>query len=307
MKKFLIFMMMVFTVITFAQKKENGTIFKQHPAIGVVESMQQAYVAGDADKVATYLAEDFKAFNGSSTNKNDQGTNKEDFLSSVQFWKDNVDYLSITRGEGAYPDALEYKESGTWVQTWDNLKGVENRTGVKLDMPIHRLFVVNKDNKIATMITYSNENVFAEVRRSFAPRTNGVLYNNHENINKVRLMFAAFENGDSEKAYGFFTPNATFQDLNSLVGETTTMAENKENRNAFLEKFKIESVDVVGYPDYLEYELGGAKVVQSWWNIRLTRKSDNKNIVLPAMYIHDFNDEGMITNSNSYFSSKLLE
>ena len=300
-------MMMVFTVIAFAQKKQNGTIFNQHPAIDIVESMQQAYVNGDADKVATYLAEDFKATNGSNTNQNDKGTNKEDFLGSVQFWKDNVDYLSMTRSEGAYPDALEYKESGTWVQTWDNLKGVENRTGVKLDMPIHRLFVVNKDNKIAAMITYANDNVFDEVRRSFAPRTNGVLYNNHENINKVRLMFAAFENGDAEKAYGFFTPNATFQDLNSPVGETTTMAENKENRKAFLEKFKIEGVDVVGYPDYLEYELGGAKVVQSWWNIRLTRKSDNKNIVLPALYIHDFNDEGMITNSSSYFSSKLLE
>jgi len=300
-------MMMVFTVIAFAQKKQNGTIFNQHPAIDIVESMQQAYVNGDADKVATYLAEDFKATNGSNTNQNDKGTNKEDFLGSVQFWKDNVDYLSMTRSEGAYPDALEYKESGTWVQTWDNLKGVENRTGVKLDMPIHRLFVVNKDNKIAAMITYANDNVFDEVRRSFAPRTNGVLYNNHENINKVRLMFAAFENGDAEKAYGFFTPNATFQDLNSPVGETTTMAENKENRKTFLEKFKIEGVDVVGYPDYLEYELGGAKVVQSWWNIRLTRKSDNKNIVLPALYIHDFNDEGMITNSSSYFSSKLLE
>lgn len=300
-------MMMIFTVITFAQKKENGTIFNQHPAIGIVESMQQAYVKGDADKVAAYLAEDFKAFNGTSTNKNDKGTNKKDFLASVKFWKDNVDYFSITRGEGAYPDALEYKESGTWVQTWENLKGVENRTGVKLDMPIHRLFVVNKDNKIATMITYDNENIFAEVRRSFAARTNGTVYNNHENINKVRLMFAAFENGNTEKAYNFFTPDATFQNIDSPVGETLTMAQSKENRKTFLDKFKIESIDVVGYPDYLEYELGGAKVVQSWWNIRLTRKSDNKKILLPALYIHDFNDEGKITNSSSYFSSKLLE
>jgi hypothetical protein len=73
------------------------------------------------------------------------------------------------------------------------------------------------------------------------------------------------------------------------------------------EKFEINSIDVVGYPDYLEYDLRDGKTVQSWWDIRLTRKSDKKKIVMPAMFIHDFNDEGKIVRSSAYFSSKWLD
>ena len=63
----------------------------------------------------------------------------------------------------------------------------------------------------------------------------------------------------------------------------------------------------MGYPDYLEYDLRDSKTVQSWWDFRLTRKSDNKKIVMPVMYIHDFNDEGQIIRSSAYLSTKWLD
>ncbi|NOQ92680.1 MAG: nuclear transport factor 2 family protein, partial [Flavobacteriaceae bacterium] len=65
-------------------------------------------------------------------------------------------------------------------------------------------------------------------------------------------------------------------------------------------------IDVQGYPDYLNYGLGNAKVVQSWWKVRMTRKSDKKEIVLPLMLIHDFNDEGKITRDNAYYSQSMM-
>ena len=34
-----------------------------------------------------------------------------------------------------------------------------------------------------------------------------------------------------------------------------------------MEDFEITSIDVVGYPDYLEYDLRDARAVQSWWEI----------------------------------------
>ena len=49
------------------------------------------------------------------------------------------------------------------------------------------------------------------------------------------------------------------------------------------------------------------RVVQSWWKIRLIRKSDKKSIVLPMMFIDTFDDKGKITNEIAYYSQKVLE
>jgi len=309
MKKSVIIFMMMFTIITYAQKKKNGTIYVDHPAITVVESMLEAFVEGDTVKVSGYLADDFRSFSGISTNKDQKGQSKKAFLNQVQFWKDNIDYLSIARSNGAYPDALEYKddEDGLWVQTWERLKGVHKKTGVKLDMPFHRLFTVNENNKIGRMINYFDRSVYTEIGRSFVERENGKIYNHHEYINKVRRMVHAFENDDMETAYSFYTDDARMRNIHMPLGETMTLEESKENDKTFRENFEVNSIDVRGYPDYFNYGLGNAKVVQSWWNVRLTRKSDKKKIVVPLMFIHNFNDEGMITREMSYYSAKMLE
>lgn len=308
MRKIVLVLMMISTLITYAQKKTNGTIYIEHPAINTVEAFNKALVSGDADKVATFLTDDFKAFNG--TDKNDKGDDKTSFLRGVKWWKDNVSYLSITTSKGAYPDALEYTDENqkdiVWVQTWDDLKGMHNKTGVKIDMPMHRLFVVDKNNKIKTITGYSNGSTFDEIGDSFNERKNGTIYNHHEYINKVRIMIHAFENKDLDKAYSIYDAKARFRDINLPVGETTSLEELKANDKKFLEKYDITSIDVSGYPDYLNYELGNGKIVQSWWNYKLIRKSDKKEIVLPVLFIHTFNDDGMIIFEVAYYSDKLL-
>ena len=306
MKKQIIICMMLFTVVMYSQKKKNGTIYNEHPAIVAVEAMQQADINGDAEKVATYLADDFKSYSGTSTNKNQKGMDKERYLTWVTNREKWLSYRSLTRQGEAYPDAIEYKDGEVWVQTWNYLKGVHNDTGVKVEMPIHNLYKLNKDNKIIVEINYNN-NIGRDIRAAFTPRTNGTLYNQHDNINKVRRMMAAFENGDLEKAYSFFDEKATFANLEMAIGESLTLEESKERNKGMRERFEIKSVDVVGYPDYLHYEISDGRVVQSWWNFTLIRKSDKKKIVVPAMYTHDFNEDGMITNSMAYYSSKALD
>ena len=299
--------MMLFTCIMYSQKKKNGTIYKEHPAIVTVEAMMQAFFAGDSDKVASYLADDFKSYQGTSLNKDDKGSDKENFLRGVKWVKENWSYISYTRSPGAYPDALEYEgDDGLWVQTWDHLKTIDNKTGVKIDMPIHRLFTMTDDNKIKRMLTYDNDLPFAERRRSFAPRTNGTIYNNHDNINTVRKMVGSLENGDADKGFSYFTENATFTNLDMADGESNTVAEEKEGFLGMLKDWTIESIDIRGYPDYLEYELRNAKAVQSWWTARMSRKSDGKKVKLPLMMIHDFNDEGMITREAGYYTLQVL-
>lgn len=306
MKKHVIICMMLFTVIMYSQKKKNGTVYKEHPAIVAVEAMQQADVNGDADKVASYLADDFKSISGTSTNKNQKGRDKENYLTWVTNREKWVSYRSLTRHGEAYPDAIEYKDGDVWVQTWNYLKGVHNETGVKVEMPVHNLYKLNKDNKIVLQINY-NTNVGRNIRDAFTERKNGILYNEHKYINKVRRMMAAFENMDLDKAYSYFDEKCTFTSLEMEVGTSINLDEIKESHKGFYENFEISSIDVVGYPDLLHYEIGDDMTVQSWWNFRLIRKSDEKKIVMPAMYTHDFNDDGLIERSIGYFSTKVLD
>lgn len=184
--------MMISSIIMYSQTKKNGTVYNEYPTINAVESMMQAYFSGDTDKVASYLADDFKSYQGTSLNKYDKGRDKEWFLGSAKWVKENLSYVTYKRTSGAYPNAIEYKgDSGLWVQTWDHLKAIDNKTGLKLDMPIYRLYQMSSDNKIKTIITYDNDLPWAERRRSLAPRTNGTIYNNHDNINTVRLVVGA--------------------------------------------------------------------------------------------------------------------
>lgn len=302
--------MMLITFIATAQKK-NGTIYIDHPAITTVEAMTQAFVKGDTQKVASYLADDFKAYNGTSINPNDKGQDKESFSNSAKGWNDALDYFSISRSPGAYPDALEYKDDNQkdvmWVQTWEDMKGVHKKTGVKINQPMHRLFIVNKNNKIQTIITYSNANIGSEIRQSFSDRKNGTIYNHHENINTVRKMIYAIEFNDWDKVYSFYDKDARFIDSSSPTMESISLTEQKAIDKKILEKYDVASIDMVGYPDYLHYEMGNQGLVQSWWNINFVRKSDKKAIVLPIFYIMDFNEEGKITSETAYYNPKLLD
>ena len=310
MKTTILSVMMLITFIATSQKK-NGTIYDEHPAINVVNEFTKAAVAGDKAKMGSYLTDDFRAFNGTSTNPNDKGMDKAAFLNNQMLYHDQLDYYSIETFPGSYPDAIEYKKDNpngaVWVQTWDLMKGVHKTTGVKINAASHRLYTLTKDNKIRNIITYGNEGVIDEIQASFADRTNGTIYNHHENINTVRKMMYAIENNNWDKAYSFYDNDVRFIDSSSPTFESISLTEQKAADKKILEKYDVASIDMVGYPDYLHYEMGDARVVQSWWNINFIRKADKKAIVMPIHYIHDFNKEGKITGETAYYNPKLLD
>ncbi|WP_242118789.1 nuclear transport factor 2 family protein [Aestuariivivens sediminicola] len=306
MRKHALAIMLLTVAVMYPQKKEkNGTVYKEHPAIVAVEAMQQADIKGDVETVASFLADDFMSYSGTTINKNAEGTNKEDFLKWVENRNKWTSYRSLSRQEPAYPDAIEYKDGKTWVQTWDYLKGVHNTTGVKIEMPVHNLYRLNDEGKIELAIYY-NYPIGRDIRDAFSTRTNGTIYNEHPNINTVRRMVAALEFGDVDKAFSYFTDDAEFTNLDMPRGESNSVTEEKEAFSNMLETWDIESIDVRGYPDYLEYEIRNAKVVQSWWDFRVKRKSDGKKLNIPVMLIHDFNDEGQITREAGYYTAQAM-
>ena len=167
--------------ITNAQKKSNGTIYIKHPAIDVVEAMTKAFTAGDANKVASYLTNDFKSFNGLNINDKSKNQDKASFSKSAKLWFDALDDFAIVPSEGSYPDALEYKEDNqkdlVWVLTWGIIKGVYKKTGEKVDIPMHRMFIVTKDNKIKNIITYLSSSIENEIGLGMTDIKNSLLYN----------------------------------------------------------------------------------------------------------------------------------
>ena len=66
-----------------------------------------------------------------------------------------------------------------------------------------------------------------------------------------------------------------------------------------LEGWVMTGLDESGYPDYFEYDWQDSKVVQSWWRFRLTRSSDGKEVVVPVLFIDDFDDD-VINKPNHY-------
>lgn len=310
MKKTISLLVMMTTLIAFSQKK-NGTVYLEHPAIDVVATFTEAFVSGDTTKIASLLTDDFKSYNGVSTNPDAKGTEKAAFLKNAFRWSDELDYFSISDFPGSYPDAIEYKKDNekevVWVQTWELLNGIHNKTGVKFSSPVHRLFVVTKDQKIKTLINYFNESIFDEIRQSFSDRSNGTIYNHHDNINTVRKAVYAFENADLEKAISYYSEDARFFNINDDFNKPDTKENVKALRKKFLDDFQIKSIEMIGYPDYLEYEMGNGRSVLSWWNFHLIRKADKKEIVLPMHMNDDFDEDGKITSEVIYFNRSLLE
>ena len=309
--KITIFAMMM-PFIGFSQKKENGKIYIEHPAINVVDAFTKAMVSGDTTAMGKLLTNDFKARNPVTATGFEEGISKTAFLKNAMANFNQLDYYSIKTMDGAYPDAFEYTKdpsdnNAVTVATWDLLKGVHKTTGVKIDTRLHRSFELTKDNKIRRILNYANPEVRNEINRGMSERTNGTIYSQHENINKLRLMMAAAEHGNWEKYYSFFDKDATFWDINDMEYKSHNLDAEKAGDKATFEKFDIVSIEQTGYPDYMHYEMGDAGTLYSWWNMHFIRKSDKKAITVPMHLDHSVNKEGKITNTIWYYNGVLLK
>ena len=311
MKKLILAVVMLSMFISYAQKKSNGTVYMSHPAIDVVAAYTKTVNSGDLNNLDAFFADDFRSYNSTTGNQYGKGTDKTAFLKRIKSWRESIDYFAITPANGAYPDAIEYKDDAqkdvVWVQSWDEVKGVHKKTGVKINMNLHRLFVINKANKIKTIFVYDNPQVFDEIDESYSERTNGTIYNRHQNINNVKNMLFAFENKDLNKSYSYFANNAIFSDVNSMDNKSISLDEQKAIDKKVLEAYDFVGLDVVGYPDYMHYELGDSGVVYSWWTWHVIRKSDKKEIALPVHYQHNVDKEGKITREMAYYNAALLK
>ncbi len=309
MKKILILFFFCSAILSGQKKTKNGNVYSDHPGIELVNTFNKAFVEADTVTLNAILDDNFKIKNSLSLNKGDKGSTKSDLINNSIYWNANIKHLSITQAKPAYPDAIEYKQGNQlWVQSWDKINGFHKSTGVKMDAPLHRLYrLTSNAKKILWIGEYFERNIFREIWSSEKDRKNGEIYVNHKNINTVRKVMYSFEFGDYEEGYSHFAQNAVISDINYPLGITETLEQAIETDKNFIKAYEIESIDMRGYPDYLDYDWGDSNAVLSWWTFRLKRKKDGKNIILPVHIQDSFNDEGKINRRSLYYSSKLLE
>ena len=294
----------------FAQKKKNGTIYIEHPAIDVVNQMYEAVNTKDSLKLASLIADDFKGYSGDEMNKDAEAATKEEFLQNVSAWQTYNRYFTLKQTDNGYPDAVEYKDetfsSLTWVYAWEKMTGVGGTTGVKFSQPRHVQYGVTDKNQIVFARIYQNQGPFTESWRSQRELKDGQIYSHHPNINTVRKALHALEFNDMDAYYEAFTDTAQFDGLfNDWDNDPLNKEEIKALQKDFLATYTINSFDCA-WIKYYEFD-SQRDYVQSWWRVSLTRKSDKKVTVIPVMFNHRFNDEGKIVRQNELWNQAKLD
>ena len=289
-----------------AQKNPNGVIYDKHPSIDVVEKFMQAFVKGDAATMTSLTTDDFKAFNAMNTNWDYKGQDLATCIRNAQNYANNYTNFSITKTEGSYPDALEYKKDGLWVYTFNMFFAINKKSGFKIQSPYDCAFIFNAEGtKIKRMNFTINTAMMVKNTESEQTLTNGILYKNHPNIVKVRKLVANFSLANMDGMFTDFAPNARFNDLNYAYGVSKNIEERKKDLTPFFENIEIIGIDEIGYPDMLDHD-GPSSVVDSWWSMRLRNKKTNKKFKIALVFSHTFNDQGQIQTESAYYNGSQL-
>lgn len=307
MKKiFYVLFSLIFLLKVEAQKKKNGVIYNEHPYIEAAKEFNSAFINGNKEEITSLVAKDVKLWNSMSTNKKQKAVGLSGLLNRSAYWSNKLKAYSIKPKGKAYPDALEFKGENTWVYTYEILKGIDKENGFKIETPIDRSFLFNKDGKISWILESFNTAHLEKYNNSFKKRTNGTIWIDHPYIGSVRRLMNNFGIGEIDTAYEEHDPNARIYDINMKIGEFQTIEERREWEKGIFKNFDLVSIDESGYPDLLEYN-GDGMTVLSWWIMSF---KDKRNSKVVELYLHrsdTLNEEGKIITTILYYNGQLLK
>ena len=290
MKKSLL-ALLVLPLILWGQKNNNGKVFDKHPAIDIVDQFTAAWISGDTETLKNLTGEGFKMGSSMNNNPNYKGGDIKNLLGQSTWMSNNFVNISLKDRGQAYSDAIEYKRSGLFVQTFQEFIAWDKNNGFKIRTPFNATFVFDKKGeKIVRFWWSDNQAAWQKWNLSRQTIKNGTIYKDHPYIGKVRQIWYNLAQGNLDKVWKDFTPNARINDANSIDQEAKSLKEHQAYVGEVFSQFEFVSIDEVGYPDYIDYE-GNGGVVLAWYNMTLKSKKTNKNIVLKFHSQHDFNEE----------------
>jgi ketosteroid isomerase-like protein len=282
-------------------QKENGIVYSEHEAINKTKAMWNALVKSDKDTYISFFAD--SVWIGS--NGEYHRMVKKDLGEVINWWK-SFENLTIQDDKPAFPDAIDYKNGGLWVQDWLLWKGVHKTTGINLKLHIHYLYRFDKNGKITVLNYYYNNDIFETIEKSQKTIENGVIYKYHPFINNTRKAVNAWAAKDMETWLSFYTPDAVFGSLSLKDGETIDLKTKKaDTQKTFADLKTIELVQS-GEPVCVAYEKEYF-VVYSWWVLSITANDGIKKSSIPVMLTHGYDNKGKIKWEAVYMDSKRLE
>ena len=303
MKRLLVLLIMGFSSLLVLAQKESGIVYSEHDAIGKTRALWAAMIQGDKEKLCSFFADTVMLV------QNDKSSTqlKNEMGGFVDFWK-RFTKAEIKDNPPAYPDAIDYKPGGLWVQDWILCTGRDTMSGINPNMPCHNLYRFNQEGKISLLIQYYQEEQFNEMFRSQQTRENGKIYKNHPLIVTVRKMINALCDEDIEKYLGYFTKKATFWDNTMKYNDKgMTVEQERAMCKDFLTKYSDIRFEQVGYPDCLYYDEGNSWIVMSWWTIKYKNRDTKEEISAPIMLTHNFNADGKATGEGAFYSPIIMQ
>jgi|TARA_B110000285_G_scaffold117729_1_gene133433 hypothetical protein len=294
-------------LIAFAQKNNNGKVYDKHPAIDIVNQFIEAWIGGDTETLKKLTGEGFKMGSSMNNNPNYKGGDINNLIGRSTWMSNNLVNISLKDRGQAYSDAIEYKKSGLFVQTFQEFIAWDKNNAFKLRTPFNATFVFDKKgDKIVRFWWSDNQAAWQKWNLSRETIKNGTIYKDHPYISKVRQIWYNLAMGNLDKVWKDFIPNAIIYDSNLIDKDYNNLKEHQEYVDDVFSKFDFISIDEVGYPDYIDYE-GNGGVVLAWYHMNIKSKKTKKNIVLKFHSQHNFNEEGMITSETLYYNANLLK
>lgn len=302
MKRIVFLLILVFTCMASNAQKKSGTVYSEHANIDLTKAMWAAITQGDKDAFLNSFTDSvYLTVNGEMAFKN---VPKANMMAYFNFWG-KLNNLKVSDDVPATPDAIDYNGDSFWIQDWQRISGTDTASGINVDLPVHCLYLIDKNGKIRTIHNYFDNDIFEEINNSTTTKDNGKVYINHPYIVSVRkVMNAIYIDKDLDRWAEFFSPNTRFGSSTMKWGETIDLETKKEQLKEYTSD-KLIKIRQVGYPDCIYYAKGDSYVVYSWWIIS---EIDGENIKeIPIMISHNFNKEGKIAGAYLYVSSNHFE
>ena len=304
MKKLLLVSTMMISVAVFSQKKANGKLYIEHPAIEIVDQFNEAYVSGDLDKLKDLVTENFQVRTLQDRKSNDINW----ILGTSNYLSKNITDFQIKHYGGSYPDVLEYQQDGIVdVKTYELTTGYDKNTGLDIDMPRYATYRMNaKGDKIAGLWINDDQALWQKNWDAYETKENGVIYKDHPLVSKVRLLYQSYKTGDVEKIKANYTENTIFYDvMNSEIDKFKTLEEEFAQFDQYMETLEIVNIRESGFPDVLDYDGDGAVVI-SWADFTFKNKKSGNIKTISQHIQHWFNEEGEIVREDYYFNPAQL-
>ena len=307
MKKIIILTLLLIPISSFTQKNNNGKVYDKHPAIDKVNKFTNAWISGDTETLKSLTGNDFKMGSSMNSNPNYKGGDINNLVGQSRWMSNNFVNISLKDRGQAYSDAIEYKRSGLFVQTFQEFIAWDKNNGFKIKTPFNATFVFDKKGeKIVRFWWSDNQAVWQKWNLSRQTIKNGTIYKDHPYIGKVRQIWFNLAMGNIDQVWKDFSPNARIYDLNLMDKDYNNLTDHQNYVGEVFSKYDFISIDEVGYPDYIDYEGDGGTVL-AWYNMIVKNKKTKKNITLKFHSQHDFNEEGIIVTEYLYYNANLLK